>query len=77
MNTTEAQAPDQNKQKPLSRQRRWQIKQRENKKCVICGDPSVTAIHCERHAEMHRVCARERAQRNPKPPTVKTVKLAT
>ncbi len=30
----------------MSRQRRWQLKQREQGKCTICGKPKVMADHC-------------------------------
>lgn len=31
--------------------RRWQLAQREEGNCVICGDEAVTADYCERHRE--------------------------
>lgn len=31
----------------LSRQYRWQIKQKDNGNCTNCGDPSFGKIHCD------------------------------
>lgn len=37
----------------ISRQRRWQLKQRELNKCIICAEPAVTKEHCEKHRQAH------------------------
>jgi len=36
----------------LSRQRRWQLKMLEQKRCFICGKPSVTKHRCEYHKKV-------------------------
>lgn len=35
--------------KGVSRQRRWQIEKKKEGRCVICGKPSITQYHCDRH----------------------------
>ncbi len=35
--------------KPLSRQRKWQLKMKALGKCLICGKVAITREHCERH----------------------------
>jgi hypothetical protein len=33
----------------MTRQRRWQIKMVREGKCHVCGAPTVTKFHCEKH----------------------------
>lgn len=35
----------------LSRQRKWQLRQRDKGKCITCGEPRVDATHCAKHAK--------------------------
>jgi hypothetical protein len=44
------------KKSTVSRQRRWQIRQRAKGLCILCGEPAVTKTFCLRHA----ISARER-----------------
>ena len=37
---------------PISRQRKYQFRKRDKGKCIVCGQPSVTAHHCLDHAAM-------------------------
>jgi hypothetical protein len=47
--------------KPVSRQRRWQIKQRAKKRCMLCGRKLKRyRVYCDKHAvaraaRQHRV----------------------
>jgi hypothetical protein len=58
--------------KQLSRQRLWQIRQREAGLCILCSEPAWRAgsCHCEKHRAEH--AAREKARfhrkNNPPPP---------
>ena len=55
------------KEKKLSKQRRWQLKQKAAGMCTICGKPSVdgTTAFCEEHRKKNRhrsfVASRKRA----------------
>jgi hypothetical protein len=40
--------------KKISRQRRWQIKQRENGNCQICGKPSPLKSNCDLCAKVKK-----------------------
>lgn len=57
-------------QKPVSRQRRWQLKMRKAGRCEICGKPSAhyrtgyLAGRCEKHLAAARRYKRERYWRN-------------
>jgi predicted nucleic acid-binding Zn ribbon protein len=44
---------------PVSRQRKYQLRKAKERRCVICGDPAVTATLCVRHM----VYAREQTRR--------------
>ena len=44
---------------PISRQQKWQLRRAKEGRCVICGDPKVTAWHCLRHAIANREWARK------------------
>jgi len=44
---------------PISRQRKYELRKAKEKRCVICGDPAVTAKLCVRHM----VYAREQTRR--------------
>ena len=52
--------------KPLSRQRRWQIEQVANGRCCICAQPAQTkrngnpSVYCKDHADKNRVLVRNR-----------------
>jgi hypothetical protein len=46
--------------KPLSRQRRWQLRQRALGNCTTCGRPAFTAQHCLKHARAARERVRAR-----------------
>ena len=35
--------------RPYSRQRAWQIKMRDEGRCMICGDEAVRRGYCEEH----------------------------
>lgn len=43
-----------NPTRDISRQRRYQLRMREEGRCVLCGKKLATATHCEQHAKMHR-----------------------
>jgi hypothetical protein len=43
---------------PISRQQKWQLRRAKEGRCVICGDPKVTAWHCLKHAIANREWAR-------------------
>jgi hypothetical protein len=43
---------------PISRQRKWQLRRAKEGRCVICGEPIVTAWHCLKHAVAYREWAR-------------------
>jgi hypothetical protein len=40
--------------KEISRQRRYQLRMRDEGRCVLCGKKLATATHCAQHAKMHR-----------------------
>jgi hypothetical protein len=44
----------------VSRQRRWQIKQHAEHKCIICAEPAVSGYHCEEHRRQVNLGTRER-----------------
>ena len=44
---------------PISRQYRYQLRMREQKRCIICGEPAVTKWKCLKHM----VKARERQRK--------------
>jgi hypothetical protein len=44
---------------PISRQQKWQLRRAKEGRCVICGQPKVTAWHCLRHAIANREWARK------------------
>lgn len=35
---------------PVSRQRKYQLRRKQAKLCILCGKPAVTAMHCLVHA---------------------------
>jgi len=35
--------------KPISRQRRWQLRMMQQGRCSLCGKPAVNAKYCKRH----------------------------
>lgn len=39
----------------ISRQRKWQIKQRKRRKCITCGKQAITAQYCETHRDSHNL----------------------
>jgi hypothetical protein len=43
----------------VSRQRKYQLRKRKLRKCVICGEQAVTAFHCETHRQKTNVISRE------------------
>ncbi len=55
---------DQFTQLPVSRQRKWQLRQRQKGLCAKCSKRVVPeSIYCIRHMVDHRVAARRRYQR--------------
>jgi hypothetical protein len=44
---------------PISRQQKWQLRRAKEGRCVICGEPKVTAWHCLKHAIANREWARK------------------
>jgi hypothetical protein len=44
---------------PISRQQKWQLRRAKEGRCVICGEPKVTAWHCLKHAVANREWARK------------------
>ena len=38
----------------VSRQRKYQLRMQQQQRCIICGEPSVTAAHCLLHAIKYR-----------------------
>lgn len=51
----------------MTRQQRYQLRRRKEGRCVECGQPAVTASHCQVHREAHNRRERERRQRHTKP----------
>jgi len=46
--------------KEISRQRRWQLKQRKLKRCVLCGKPAATGyVMCSLHVIKNRLRQRK------------------
>jgi hypothetical protein len=45
---------------PVSRQRKWQILQRQAGRCVVCGKPATSAKWCAEHAAYWREYQRKR-----------------
>ena len=45
---------DEFSQLPVSRQRKYQLRRQHNGRCIICGEPAVTAAHCLFHAIKYR-----------------------
>ena len=43
----------------ISRQQKWQLRRAKEGRCVICGEPKVTAWHCLKHAIANREWARK------------------
>jgi hypothetical protein len=43
----------------ISRQQKWQLRRAKEGRCVICGEPKVTAWHCLKHAVANREWARK------------------
>ena len=53
-------------QKPLSRQRRWQLKKEAEGKCVTCGGgPLLSSRYCAKHLQATRERNRDRVGCNP------------
>lgn len=52
----------------ISRQRKWQIKQKLGGKCITCGKKAVTSEHCETHRRLH---TKYHIQQSRKPKTKK------
>lgn len=48
------------KTKTISRQRRWQLRQKAAGLCMICSAPAVNAYYCLAHAIYHREYRRSR-----------------
>jgi len=50
---------------PLSRQRKYQLRMQQQRRCIICGKPAVTASHCLSHAikARERIRAESKSQR--------------
>ncbi len=40
--------------KKLSKQYRWQLRQKEKGLCVKCGEKAINKNHCKKHAEKER-----------------------
>lgn len=47
---------------PVSRQRKYQLRKLQQKRCIICGEPAVNATHCLFHVVKYR--ERHRAKMN-------------
>ena len=58
INTAPSMAAEPAAPRPISRQRRWQLKMREEHRCWRCGEPSVRSL-----CATHRVQERERQRR--------------
>jgi hypothetical protein len=43
----------------ISRQQKWQLRRAKEGRCVICGEPKMTAWHCLKHAIANREWARK------------------
>jgi hypothetical protein len=52
---------------PVSHQRKSQLRNRRDGKCILCGEPRATALHCLKHALAVR--ARRQRQHGPTRPT--------
>lgn len=37
--------------KDISRQRKYQLRKRDKGFCIICGEASVTKLHCQLHSD--------------------------
>ncbi|MCX8090962.1 MAG: hypothetical protein N3I86_08525 [Verrucomicrobiae bacterium] len=45
---------------PVSRQRKYQLRMKARKRCIICGEPVVRASYCLYHMVKYRELARAR-----------------
>ena len=43
----------------VSRQRRYQLRKKRDGRCVRCGRPTVSKLHCEEHRQKANVRCRE------------------
>jgi hypothetical protein len=43
-----------------SRQYNWQQKQIAKHRCIICGKPSISRVHCQKHLLVQRLRERKR-----------------
>jgi hypothetical protein len=44
---------------PISRQQKWQLRRAKEGRCIICGEPKVTAWYCLKHAIASRESMRK------------------
>lgn len=49
--------------KTISKQQRWQVIQRGKGLCITCGEPAVTASHCEEHRVKYNKYMLKRSKR--------------
>jgi hypothetical protein len=47
----------------LSRQRKYQLRQRDKGNCIICSEPRVNSKFCKKHAEAANTISKEHYQR--------------
>jgi hypothetical protein len=45
---------------PVSRQRKYQLRMKARKRCIICGEPAVRTTYCLYHMIKYRELARAR-----------------
>lgn len=56
----------------LSRQRRWQLKQRANNRCQGCGKPKPSnCVYCDKCGERYRIQVREARGHKPWDPILR------
>lgn len=47
---------------PVSRQRKYQLRMKARKRCIICGEPAVRTSYCLYHMVKYREMARARVR---------------
>jgi hypothetical protein len=47
---------------PVSRQRKYQLRMKARRRCIICGEPAVRRVYCLYHMVKYRELARARVK---------------
>jgi len=50
--------------KPISRQRKYQLRKRKQGRCIICGDKAITSHFCQDHAHKANEMAKSHYHRH-------------